>query len=332
MQACLLTLLLIALQVGIGLCIGIAYKGKLAPALATAFGNVICFTIVLSIGLVSGSLEPARAFPFRGVRIGLFFPMILTSLGLFVVLSDLDNLVAWLLPPPRFIVEFFSDLFGGAKDFWMSLVLVTVIAPLTEELMFRGLFLSGLLRQHRAWVAITITAMLFAFVHLNPWQFPVAMILGLLFGWWFLRTQSLWPCLLGHALHNGLPSLLRLFPNSKIPGFMDTPSNIIVFQPWWFDLSGLTLAVIGIAWTRLLFGRMRTATVAQEAAMNRVEVSSLQAPSTAIEEPRFLQTSVAEPELQEPPVWRAIDLRTQDESRLHPATFELDQPIPDASK
>jgi uncharacterized protein len=321
LQAVLLTLLLLALQVAIGVCIGIAYRGKLPPTLATALGNVISFTFVLAIGLVSGSLDPARAFPFRAVRIGLFVPMILTSVGLFVVLSDLDNLVAWLLPPPRFIVEFFTDLFGGGKDFWMSLVLLTVIAPLTEELMFRGLFLSGLLQQHRAWSAITITALLFAFIHLNPWQFPVAMILGVLFGWWFLRTQSLWPCLLGHALHNGLPSILRLFPNPNIPGFMDTTSNIIVFQPIWFDLAGLSLALIGIVWTRMIFARMRRSNAAVGAAVT----PAIPDHSETTSEPGLLPAAV-EPRLPDAPIWRALDLRSPNEEGFYRATFEPDQP------
>ena len=38
-------------------------------------------------------------------------------------------------------------------------------------------------------------------IHLNPWQFVPATLLGVLFAWFLLRTGSLVPCLVGHALH-----------------------------------------------------------------------------------------------------------------------------------
>lgn len=327
LQAFLLTLLLIAIQLAIGVCIGIAYQGRLPPTLVTALVNLTSFMVVLAVGLISGSLEPGRTFPFRAVRLGLIVPMILTSLGLFVLLADLDNFVARLLPLPKFLLDFFSDLAGAGKSPWMSVVVLVVIAPLTEELTFRGLFLTGLLQQYRTWAAIAITAALFAFAHMNPWQFPDAMVLGLLFGWWFWRTQSLWPCLLGHALHNGLPSILRLFPNLQLPLNLDSTSNVIVFQPLWFDLIGLVMVVIGMVWTQLIFGRMPPIAriipdLAYSAPSAGHEALSVNA------EPVPLQTA-ADPQLPDAPIWRAIDLRTQTESRLSKATFEFDEPAQD---
>ncbi|WP_368501957.1 lysostaphin resistance A-like protein [Photobacterium sp. 1_MG-2023] len=44
----------------------------------------------------------------------------------------------------------------------------------------------------------------FAAVHLNIFQIPVAYILGTFMGWVFVKSRSLWPCLLMHAGYNAL--------------------------------------------------------------------------------------------------------------------------------
>ena len=79
---------------------------------------------------------------------------------------------------------------------------VAVIAPIVEELIFRGLILQGLRRNYNAVVSVFISALLFALFHLNPWQFPATFILGLLLGWIVLRTHSLILSILGHSINN----------------------------------------------------------------------------------------------------------------------------------
>jgi hypothetical protein len=99
---------------------------------------------------------------------------------------------------------------------------------------------------------VLVTAVLFGLTHLNPWQFSSAMGLGAVLGWWFWRTQSLAPCLLGHALLNGWVLANPYLPFA-IPGFnKGEPYASAELQPLWFDLAGLALAGTG-AW---LFQRM----------------------------------------------------------------------------
>jgi len=83
----------------------------------------------------------------------------------------------------------------------------------------------------------------------NPWQFLPAFVLGLVFGWWFLHTRSLAPCLLGHALHNGLPVLLMIIPFPEIPGYTGTPTQVAASQPIWLTLLGLACFGVGMALT-----------------------------------------------------------------------------------
>src|SRR5258708_191556 len=64
---------------------------------------------------------------------------------------------------------------------WQGIALAVVVGPLTEEILFRGIVLRGLLGRWTAWPAIVTSAALFAAMHFNLAQVPVAFGLGLVF-------------------------------------------------------------------------------------------------------------------------------------------------------
>jgi hypothetical protein len=79
-----------------------------------------------------------------------------------------------------------------------------VLAPIVEELIFRGVIFSGFQRIYPAYLAIFFSALLFGLFHLNPWQLGPTFLLGLLLGYVRLRTGSLLATIFTHALHNGM--------------------------------------------------------------------------------------------------------------------------------
>ena len=66
--------------------------------------------------------------------------------------------------------------------------------------MFRGVILRGFLARYKPVTAILVSSLLFGLLHMNPYQFVAAMILGVIFAWLVLRTGSLWPSVFGHVL------------------------------------------------------------------------------------------------------------------------------------
>jgi len=84
----------------------------------------------------------------------------------------------------------------------VAFIMVVVAAPVLEEVLFRGVVLQGLLRNERPWVAIGQSALLFGLFHFNPAQSLNAGLAGLLLGWLYYRTRSLWLCMAAHALNN----------------------------------------------------------------------------------------------------------------------------------
>jgi membrane protease YdiL (CAAX protease family)/Fe-S-cluster-containing hydrogenase component 2 len=92
---------------------------------------------------------------------------------------------------------------GGGLGLVLSVALVAVIAPLAEELAFRGVILSAV-EGLGMWPAIAISAVVFALYHLNAWLFVPMTALGVALGWLARTRKTLWPAIALHVLYNGL--------------------------------------------------------------------------------------------------------------------------------
>ena len=146
------------------------------------------------------------------------------------------------LPAPEWVLQSFVELVGGKQSLWGSVLILVIVAPITEEFLFRGLILDGFLRKYSVRKAILVSALLFAAFHLNPWQFVGAFVVGILFAWWRVNTGSILPGILGHALFNAIPMLV-LGLKIEITGYSSDPTGPIQLQPWWFDVIGVILFV-----------------------------------------------------------------------------------------
>jgi membrane protease YdiL (CAAX protease family) len=255
--AVLLLLLLLGMQVVGGIAYGIvlaiaggptsAAGHPTAVALATAVINVASFVVVMATGLALARCPPREVLPFSAFRWSVLLPVVLAVEGIGILASESDNLLRSIFPMPEFIAELVSDLSRGGIA---SLIALVVIAPITEELLFRGLILRGFLARYRTSTAILVSSILFALVHVNPYQFCTAFLMGVFLAWLFLRTRSLWPCIIAHALFNLHPIVLpfaREILGLDIPGYTGSPdAGVVEFQPIWFNLLGLALVGIGI--------------------------------------------------------------------------------------
>jgi membrane protease YdiL (CAAX protease family) len=121
-----------------------------------------------------------------------------------------EPLTMW-LPMPDYMEKLFAEMFQrNAATFLMAVV----AAPLCEEWMCRGVIARGLLRHTTPAKAIVWSAFIFALIHMNPWQALPAFVFGLLLGYVYWKTQSLWPCIFIHFIINGSSFLLMfLFPD-----------------------------------------------------------------------------------------------------------------------
>ena len=91
------------------------------------------------------------------------------------------------------------------------------LAPVCEELTFRGYLQSTLALRRRPGAAIAAGALLFASLHLDPVRFPALLVLGGVFGWLTWRAGSVWPAVAAHAANNGLAAVLLLAFGARRP-------------------------------------------------------------------------------------------------------------------
>jgi membrane protease YdiL (CAAX protease family) len=89
-----------------------------------------------------------------------------------------------------------------------------VIAPITEELLFRGVLLRGLVQSYGERVGLLVSAVLFGLLHGRLAEALVAFVAGLVLGALRLRTRSVLPCI---ALHVGVNALPVLVPAELLP-------------------------------------------------------------------------------------------------------------------
>jgi hypothetical protein len=144
--------------------------------------------------------------------------------------------------------ETLSQLMGSSFGY----IAVGILAPLAEEVVFRGAILRtllGLFEQRWHWIAILISALIFGAVHGNLPQFIHATIIGLLIGWMYYRTKSIIPGVVFHWVNNTIAyvmyhlmpgmrdaSLVDIFKGSQTNVYLALAFSFCIFFPALFQL------------------------------------------------------------------------------------------------
>lgn len=148
--------------------------------------------------------------------------------------------VNMLLPEmPEFLEKALEQLTEG--PLWVTLLSVSIFAPLFEEWLCRGLVLRGLLQKLNPFSAIAVSAAFFAVLHMNPWQAIPAFLLGLLFGYVYYKTGSLKLTMLMHCVNNTFAAVM-----TRIPSLAEAETFMDIMSPWaYICIYVACLAIIG---------------------------------------------------------------------------------------
>lgn len=82
-------------------------------------------------------------------------------------------------------------------------IVVSVCAPVWEEIVFRGFLLPSLTKYMPVWCAILVSSVAFALAHFNVQRMLPLIFLGMVMGLVFARSRNLLPSMLLHSLWNG---------------------------------------------------------------------------------------------------------------------------------
>jgi membrane protease YdiL (CAAX protease family) len=97
----------------------------------------------------------------------------------------------------------------------LNILLVSVIAPLCEETLFRGVVFACLRGHLNKWLAIGISAAIFSGMHFQLYGFLPRLVLGVILAYLYERHQSLYPAVAFHSLNNFAAMMISLIPVSS---------------------------------------------------------------------------------------------------------------------
>jgi membrane protease YdiL (CAAX protease family) len=195
--------------------------GLLVLWFVLAMGGVLLVSFLdlpLDVGLVITLLEaflflPAWWLTVRKYKVGLDVlglrrfraVMLLLAAGLLAVAYTFNLFYALILvllgvEPSLDLINLVSEL----EHPWLLALGAVVVAPLAEEIFFRGFLFAGL-RERYGWVkAALISAAAFSLLHLQPVQALPIFVLGFFFALLYEKSRSLWPAIAMHATINAI--------------------------------------------------------------------------------------------------------------------------------
>lgn len=93
------------------------------------------------------------------------------------------------------------------RGIW-SVVTLVVLAPLFEEVIFRGVLLDSMRARYGVVVAWLLSSLMFGAVHGHPTVIVNAVFMGLILGFVYIASDSLWSTIFLHAINNGIAYML----------------------------------------------------------------------------------------------------------------------------
>lgn len=187
--------------------------GRLAAgrlSLAVAAPTVIAAGLAMLITTIRGNgprTDLRLHWSWRGLTLGLLFGVggLLVTVPASLVYSSLVG------PAGNSAV---AKVFGGVRAPWpwavTVFVIVVVVAPFCEEILYRGLLWQAVERRWGRWVALVVTTAVFALAHFEPTRAPLLLVAALPVAFARLYSGGLLAAIVAHQVTNLLPGIALL--------------------------------------------------------------------------------------------------------------------------
>ena len=177
------------------------------PALIAAQGFFAAGLVAVPFVVcrIEGIEHAARRLGLRSFRIVSGIGWMLAAYGIFLGLTAVYSLIVDTQSEQQVLQEI-----GAETETAMLIaqgILVVGLAPITEELFFRGFVFGGLRGRLSFWPAVLLSGVFFGSIHLFGGSLaviPPLAAFGVMLAWLYERTGSIWPPILMHAIQNGI--------------------------------------------------------------------------------------------------------------------------------
>lgn len=198
-------------------------KGMLNPANADAVkvvqlvSSMVMFIVPAFVFARIVNKKPVKHMglktKFSVSQVGLVVAMVFAGFYLSGALAELTNLI----PIPAKAKAMFEKMEKAYVDqvmvianmktfgeYLFSLIVIGLAPAIFEELIFRGAMQQLMVKWTRsAWVGIIITSIIFSAIHFSYYGFLSRLFLGIMLGFMFYYSKSIWLSILAHFLNNG---------------------------------------------------------------------------------------------------------------------------------
>ena len=157
-----------------------------APYIAFALGIFVKYVVIMILlKWFSNKTDEQKIKHHLNPRNFLYTALIIMA---FRMIFD-NSLTLWIsnIPMPDFINDAFEEL---AVSPIILILSVAVVAPIYEEVVFRGILLKGMAKKINPTIALVVSALFFALVHMNIPQGINAFLLGIVIGFIYLKTDQ----------------------------------------------------------------------------------------------------------------------------------------------
>ncbi len=147
---------------------------------------------------------------------------IVLSIAITILTDELDRLIGLFVKMPPEFEEFIFGLLKADSLYEgvMLFIAAVLMAGVVEEMLFRGILQQALERRLGAANGLFFSAMIFAFIHFNPWWMMQIITLGVVLGIIVWRSNSIVPSILVHCINNAASLALINF-ESHITGWYE---------------------------------------------------------------------------------------------------------------
>ncbi len=210
----------------------LSFISVLSTALAYGTANILVFLI----GCKKTSIKPKPLFKFSGFSAKLILAAIAVCLAFQTVLSFSIDKLFELINSDTTVNSSIQMTDGGLASIIAMTVYACIIAPITEELVFRGFCLKNLSRFNQRF-GILASSVIFGLVHANITQFIFATVIGIVLSYITIKANSIIPAIIVHFTVNTTVTLRELITG------VDMRLGTLITNIWYIATFVIGLAV-----------------------------------------------------------------------------------------
>ncbi|MCC6144587.1 MAG: CPBP family intramembrane metalloprotease [Candidatus Hydrogenedentes bacterium] len=189
----------------------------------------------------------------RGLSLTQLVAVLITGVCWVLLIIQVSVWQNRVLPMPGPVAEAFQEILVTLKNQPLPVILfVLALSPaICEEVVFRGVILSGLRTRLGAMACVLIVGVMFGIIHFSVYRFVPTALTGMLLTWLVLRTGSLLAGMVVHLLNNSLSLLIEAQAVPYLRDWVDAHAVATQGVPWY----AVAAALAGLAGGLMLLDR-----------------------------------------------------------------------------